>query len=93
MCLMCLFSNFIKKFYEHLDLLSYGTMILNMIWHVLQKVVKCYFLPLPWLSYIYWAIYFNVSPRGRGLSHADGFHLLVWWIIISYKESMKESNF
>ena len=35
-------------------------MIVNMIWHVLQKVVKCYFVSLPRLSYIYWPIHFNV---------------------------------
>ena len=28
-------------------------MILNRIWHVLQKLVKFYFVPLPRLSYIY----------------------------------------
>ena len=32
-------------------------MILNMIWHVLQKVVECYFVPLHRLSYIYRPIY------------------------------------
>ena len=37
-----------------------GTMIVNMIWHVLQKVVKCYFVSLPQLSNIYWPIHFNV---------------------------------
>ena len=36
-----------------------GTVILNMIWHVLQKVVKCYFVQLPRLSYIYWLIHFE----------------------------------
>ena len=30
-----------------------------MIWHVLQKVFKCYFVPLPRLSYIYGPIYFK----------------------------------
>ena len=38
---------------EHLDLLSRETIIVKKIWHVLQKVVKCYFVPLPQLSYIY----------------------------------------
>ena len=28
-------------------------------WHVPQKVVKCYFVPLPRFSYIYWLINFN----------------------------------
>ena len=35
-------------------------MIVNMIWHVLQKVVKCYLVPLPRLSSIYWLIHFNI---------------------------------
>ena len=35
-----------------------------MIWHVLQKVVDCYFEPLPRLSYIYWPIYFNHQSLG-----------------------------
>ena len=35
-------------------------MIVNMIWHVLQNVFKCYFVPLPRLIYIYWPIHFNV---------------------------------
>ena len=30
-----------------MDLLSHGTMTLNMIWHVLEKVLKGYFEPLP----------------------------------------------
>ena len=34
-------------------------MILNMIWHVLQKSVKCYLVPLPRLSYIHWPINFK----------------------------------
>ena len=34
-------------------------MILNMIWHVVQDAVKCYFVPLSRRSYIYWPIYFN----------------------------------
>ena len=59
MCWMRFFSNFSNKFHWHLDLLSYWTMILNMIWHVLRKVATCYFVPLPRLSYIYWPIYFN----------------------------------
>ena len=34
-------------------------MIVNMIWHVLHKVVTCYFVPLPRWSYISWLIHFN----------------------------------
>ena len=34
-------------------------MIVNMIWHVVQKVDECYFVPQPQLSYIYWLIHFN----------------------------------
>ena len=34
-------------------------MIVNMIWHVLQKAVKCCFIPLPRLSYIHWLIHFK----------------------------------
>ena len=34
-------------------------MILNMIWHVVQDAVKCYFVPLSRRSYIYRPIYFN----------------------------------
>ena len=37
-----------------------------MIWHVLQKVVKCYFVPLPRLSYIYWPVYFNIVKITTG---------------------------
>ena len=51
------FPNFSNKIYWNLDLLSHGIIILNMK----QKVVKCYIIPLPRLSYIrlyiYWFIY------------------------------------
>ena len=36
-------------------------MILNMNWQMLQKVTKCYFEPLPQLSYIYWLIHFKTE--------------------------------
>ena len=36
-------------------------MILNMNWQMLQKVTKCYFEPLPQLSYIYWFIHFKTE--------------------------------
>ena len=44
-------------------------MIVNMIWHVPQKVVKCYFIPLPRLSYIYWLIHFNVQLKPIIIPH------------------------
>ena len=34
-------------------------MIVNIIWHLLQKVVKCNSVLPPQLSYIYWLIHFN----------------------------------
>ena len=34
-------------------------MILNMIWHVLQKVTKCYLVRVHRLDYIYLPIYFK----------------------------------
>ena len=34
-----------------------------MIWHVQQKVVKCYFVLLPGLSYLYWLIHFKLIFR------------------------------
>ena len=44
-------------------------------WHVLQKIVKCYFVPLPRLSYIYWPIYFKESiPIYKEALKKSGFH-------------------
>ena len=44
-------------------------------WYVLQKVVKCYFVPLPRLSYIYWPIYFKESiPIYKEALKKSGFH-------------------
>ena len=43
-----------------------------MIWHVLQKVVKCYFQPLPWLSYIYWLIYLSLQSYGNHVTEISG---------------------
>ena len=34
-----------------------------MIWHKQQNVVKCFIIPLPRFSYIYWLIHF----KGKGL--------------------------
>ena len=51
--LLFAFTNFSEKIYRHPDLLSHKTMILKMIWHVKQKVVECYIMPPPRLSYIY----------------------------------------
>ena len=76
-CDQCAFSSISVKFYEHLDLLSYAARILNMIWYVLQKFVKCYFVRLPRLSYIYWPIYFNLTLKFK----FDGcflFFILIW---------------
>ena len=56
------------------------------IWFELNFVFKIN------LKLIWNVFYFNISPRGRGLPLADGYHLLIWWIIISYKKSIKESN-
>ena len=36
-----------------------------MTWHVLQTVVKCYFVPLSRLSYIYRLIHFNIVDQGN----------------------------
>ena len=55
-------------------------MMVNMIWHVLQKVVKCYFVLLPQLSYIHWLIAFNgqdyKKEKGPGASDQSLFRLL-----------------
>ena len=40
-------------------------MIVNMTWHVLQTILKCYFVPLSRLSYIYWLIHFNIVDQGN----------------------------
>ena len=37
-----------------------------MIWHVQQNVVKCFIIPLPRFSYIYWLIHFK--RKGSDLS-------------------------
>ena len=34
-----------------------------MIWHVQQNVVKCFKIPLPRFSYIYWLIHFNRTSK------------------------------
>ena len=56
MFLICYFPPtwVINSINQHLDLLSHETMIVNMVWHVLQKAVKCFFIPPPRLSYIDW---------------------------------------
>ena len=33
----------------------------GMIWHMQQNVVKCFIIPLPRFSYIYWLIHFNLE--------------------------------
>ena len=57
-------------------------MIVNMIWHVLQKVVKCYLVPLPRLSCIYWPIYFKTlsTDTPRLLIFRDGIGLWNEWM-------------
>ena len=36
-----------------------------MIWHVQQNVVKCFIIPLPRFSYIYWLIHFKAIKESN----------------------------
>ena len=47
-------------------------MTLNMIWYMLQKAVKCYFVPLPRLSYIYTDL-FTLRPRNVFIGYPVGY--------------------
>ena len=54
-----------------------------MIKHVQEKVVKCYIMPLPWLSYSYWSIHFKTSknftvPLMSELFHQKVNHYSLW---------------
>ena len=30
-----------------------------------EKVINCYIMPLPWLSYIYWLIHSNIQNKNK----------------------------
>ena len=40
-----------------------------MIWHVQQNIVKCFMIPLPRFSYMYWLIHFKEQRVGGYLNN------------------------
>ena len=70
----------------------------GVIWYIQQKVVQCYFILLPQVSYIYWLIHFNIHFLIFFVFLITCFYdfFLTWFIYgpnVSWRCSVGQGNF